>query len=506
MKIPSIYLYVLLLPVLLLSVNLQARESEMQRELLIKYLHFYYIESPNKPNSPYKLNNAMIAQKNTCTQCGNFWKNPNTKQARDLLQALFSDTNQGGDLKLQRIAYHILKPNSTTDPKFIQIWIYDDVKEPLNQRALAVYQPCESEKGRVWPCAAGLKEAGFEKYGGFMHLGASHMRRIGAGKTKAAFLHELSHAQDHIVAETDASHFAQAHASHLDEPNLWLLNETGQQPKHTVIEAAPSWTLAYREALANTFDLVYNPDQAKRIFQWYVDNAMLLVDAVYNEETPDISEEEWLYHRISKDLANTGTPLSAKEYDPVIARYYKGYRMNDLPPAHIIRNEMIMALMFYGYINYVGLDEFNLSLLETNNRITQDKKREEDNPLRLLNNEDRRDPFRLLFYRLNISARPDIPLATLPTSSGRGSKSHLLLIAYIDYFTRYQIQSKEEFAKVFSVTHGKVTGNFHDLFSIYVDLYWAQSKDKVRKTVTLEDTTFEDLELIAKALDMPVPE
>src|SRR5690606_26979970 len=142
----------------------------------------------------------------------------------------------------------------------------------------------------------------------------------------------------------------------------------------------------------------------------------------------------------------------------------------------------------YGYINYVGLDKFKVSLVETSSQINKNKKTDNNDLFSLLSKDDEKDPFRVLFHHLNISARPgNMPLAALSTSSGQGPKPHLLLIAYIDYFTRYRIQSKQEFAKVFGVTHGKVTGTFHDLFNTYIDLYWAQAKDKVRSSVTLFD-------------------
>src|SRR5690606_21997871 len=124
------------------------------------------------------------------------------------------------------------------------------------------------------PCGAGLKASDFEEYGGFMHLGTLHLHNLGFERTKMLFLHEFVHSQDHIVA--------QAHASHLYEPTLWLQDEAGKQYDYPVIEAASSWALAYREGVANTFDLLYDPDQAERVFQWYIGDNILLVEALYD--------------------------------------------------------------------------------------------------------------------------------------------------------------------------------------------------------------------------------
>lgn len=467
---------------LLLWGNLHAQEYETNRSFLADHLRFYYLPSPNDIGSGYLLDNAKIAKSDICPDCDDFWTSSHTQNAKNLVRALLRSSENGGDMKLQQYARKILE--ASTEPAPVQIWIYDDAEEPLTELAYELYDPCVDDKGYVWPCAAGNEPAAWEKYSGFMHLGTFHLQEIGIEKSKSLFLHQLAHSQDHIAS--------QAHISHLEEPELWLQDEAGKEYKYPSLEVAPSWPLAYREGLANTFDFLYNPEQARRIFNWYDKNNILLVDAVYNKKNAEMPEDEWLYHRICKAFTYQGEKPSSVEYGPTIVKYYREYYIQYLPAAFIIRNEMIMALMFSGYIKYVGLDKFETSWIETNFRIE---------------NGEKSDPFTELFYQLLVST-PDNGknIFDLSLSSTQGPKSHLLLMAYVDYFTRYSIQTKAEFAKLFGIAYKKdpTEDTKANVFNTIIDLYWLQARDDIQYIMNLEETNFEDLESIALTLDIPI--
>jgi hypothetical protein len=455
----------LLLPVLLLNIHYGYAQEEDPRPYLIEKLRFYYVEAPNDSSQkPFLLDNEKIAANDTSGHYGEFWTSLNTEIARALVRGLLGTPENGGDLALQRYAKEICQ----IQDKPVEVWLYIDA-DSLNAFAMDTYHPCLDSEGYVWPCASSFKKGSekFEEWAGYMHLGTINMNTHRDEWTKAAFLHELMHTQDHSNVG--------AHIFHSYEAGKWF--DYGSDGTHYMAEAVPSLISAYQEGIANTVGMLYDEKEARQIFTWFANNDYLLVETTYDSTAAvDLPARAWLYHRIRQAINDDGDDLSGEDRDSVIVANYRGYRIRELPPKFIIHNEMIIALIFSKYVQHVNLDTFIEAVIATN--FTDPSM----------------SPLAQMFKSLCEAGLPAgetvLTARKLPVAT---PKPYLLPLAYADYLTGYTAMNKQEFSEIFE----------EELPQPWIDLYWDTEMQHVREVVPLDDrTSYEDLNSIARTLDI----
>ena len=458
-------IYVLMLPVLWLGIHYGYAQEEDPRPYLMEKLRFYYVEAPNDSSqTPFLLDNKKIAANDTSGYYGEFWTSLNMESARALVRGLLGTPENEGDLALQGYAKKICQ----IQDKPVEVWLYNDV-DSLNAFAMDTYNPCTDNEGYVWPCASSFKEGNekFEEWAGYMHLGAINMNTYGAEWTKATFLHELMHTQDHSDIR--------AHIFHSYEAGKWY--HYGSDENHYFAEAVPSLTSAYQEGIANTISMLYNEKEARQTFTWFANNDYLLVETTYDSTAAiEVPARAWLYHRIRQATNDDGDDLSGEDQDSVVIANYRGYRIRELPPKFIIHNEMIIALIFFKYVEHSNLETFIDAVIATN--FTDPSM----------------SPLAQTFKSLCEAGLPEgetvLTVRKLPVDT---PKPYLLPLAYADYLTGYTAMNKQEFSEIFE----------EELPQPWIDLYWDTAKQDVRTVVPLDDrTSYEDLGAIARTLDI----
>lgn len=459
-----VYKYFWILSVLLLNLPLHAQDEDT-RQYLIKNLSFFYVETPNDTlKSYYILDNEEIAKEDTATICGKFWKDLNMENAKALVRGLLGTPENGGDLTLQ----HYAKKVCQIQDKPVQIWLYNDA-DSLNKFAMQAYNPCIDSEGYIWPCANSYEEDDkeFDNWAGYMHLGSINMNYFGPAWTKETFLHELMHTQDHSNIK--------AHIFRSYMTDKWF--HYGSDEDHYVAEAVPSLTSAYKEGIANTISMLYDEKEAQQTFKWFANNDYLLVETTYDSTAAtEIPAKAWLYHRIRQTMSDDGDALSGKELSHDKIANYKGYKIQDLLPKFIIHNENIIALIFSRYVKYVNLDSFLDAVFDVNLA------------------DPSVSPLSQIFKTLCEAGLPeDQTVYTVRKLPSDTPKPYLLPLAYADYLTGYTALDKQEFSEIFE----------EELPQPWIDLYWETAMEDLRYIIPLDkETTFDDLESVARALDI----
>ena len=449
------YHIILILSLLLIS-NCLIAQNASQRFLMDK-LRIYYVGRPNASTGSWELlDNQQIFSGN---ENGAFWSNSSMLNAQELVRALLKDTRNGGDQGLQFYTVSIARILN----KKLKIWLYDDTASPLNANADNNFGPCKDSNSYVWPCAWSYKsdESESRHWAGYMHMGAKNMNHYGSAWTKATFLHELVHTQDQSENR--------AHIFYSYTADDWF--HYGVDGTHYYTEAVPSIVSAYKEGIANTISFLYDGAEANRYYNWFASNGSLMVETTNNPAATDIPPAAWLYTRIQ----NAGHGNGAA--DPNHPGYRK-YRIRDLSPEFIVHNEVVQALIFSKYVEYVNLNRFINAVKQANRHLSQTTA----------------PTVAVIFRELcDAGLENGETYESVSNQSHDRPKRYLLPVAYADYFTAYSANAKEDFMAMFE--HGET-------IRPWVNLYWDYYRDNVRNAVPANNYQPEDLTNIAISLDI----
>ena len=462
------------------------------RAYLKDKLRFYYVSDPNNTSlTPPLLDNAKIA---VGTEIGTFWSSNVMDEAQALVRALLCPRENGGDETLQDYAAGIVK----IIDKPVRVYLYNDVGISVSAKAEKDWKLCSDRLAvaHVWPCASNqsiadewarqiaeclgdpLPDRQDNKWAGSIHMGAFHMNAYGTQWAKSTFIHEIVHTQD----RSD-------NRAHL----FWVKGTQfryGNDQSHYLREAVPNLAMTYKEGIANTYTLLYDYKAGSERFDWFANHDTMLVEvnpyptgsgsgAVHpclSATTP--SPDAWLYTQ----LQNAGVQQigSLKTYftnasGVADSTIYGKFRVRDLPARFIVHNEFIIALIFAGYVDHVGISVYANALREANDRLF------------LVSASGIATLFEVL-------CKASLPMgetySSLEVSSNALPKYYLLPLAYADYFTQYKTTTKSEFKELFEGM----------LPSQLVDLYWDGERMNVRSSVPFTNPKYEDLTDIAIAL------
>ncbi|MEO0330105.1 MAG: hypothetical protein AAF223_00240, partial [Bacteroidota bacterium] len=124
------------LGLLLLFLYQPAAQAQNNRQNLIREsLTIVYMPDPNDDESVYRIAAEDIFSGEATAD---LWSNSDLKPAQDLLTGLFSDRDQGGDARLQRVTYRILQM-AVAEDMHTNIIIVDDSQGPVAQEISDVY-------------------------------------------------------------------------------------------------------------------------------------------------------------------------------------------------------------------------------------------------------------------------------------------------------------------------------------------------------------------------------
>ena len=463
--------YYFLKKLLLLLISLNAFSNLYAlpfHEILAEKLRFYYVPQPNSASiNPIVLDNAAIQSGN---ETGSFWANKSMKTVQEFVRSLLKDSEQGGDVELQYYASEIIQLLN----KPVQVWLYNDFNARLNMIAISKYNPCLDNQDRVWPCAANTPDN--EYWAGFMHLGAVNTTHYGLKWTKSTFLHELVHTQDQSDSR---GHIFYVHGKD------WSY---GADEDHYITEAIPNMALVYMEGIANTVSYIYDEVEAQRGFDWFSNNDRLIVETGVPvlPQTDRYWNPIFLYDKIKAEMG------PGEQFTDASLAGYRGYKIRELSPYFIIHNEQILALIFSQYVRHIGFPNFLDALKKSNNEL-----------LRVC-----ASGVAILFARLCEEGLPttenwNLEDFKIENVYGIQRDTHLLPLAYADYFTAYKSgEDKEAFSGIFE---GLLPSN-------WIDKYWdSHARRAVRSAVPIgsgKALNINDLTNIAIALgiDMSIGE
>jgi hypothetical protein len=458
-----------------------AAADEADRTYLRGKLVFYYVDRPNVITQfPEVLDNAAIARG---TETGTFWSSTQVPGLQKLVRSLVKAPGQGGDEYLQTLTAWIIKILD----KPVMLTLLNDA-DTLSSNAFSRWDACDDGRKHAWPCASNMASmddwrtqcaqkngetapARRDTWAGEMALGQAVFTSGAGGNPIATFVHELVHTQDR---------------SDRQDVRFWLSSRWynyGSDGKHYDVEAVPNLRASYQEGIANTMALFVDSHTRQRMFQWYADDDVVMVEraltpqGVYLNDHPCASlftfpsQDIWLYDQLraagAAEIHPTPNPYPAYAY----------YKIRDIPPRFIVHNEYIISLTFSEYAWHLGLGKF-LKALKTNDRL-------------LFRTPE--SPIAKLYETLCTMGLEGRPLASVLNVNEAGPKPYLIPLAYADYFTSYQSRSKSDYAAIFE----------NKLPHEWVDMYWDGYKDAVRSAAVIDAThkpKFDDLTDIAMAL------
>lgn len=409
------------------------------RPLIRDKLEIYFIANGNLPktvaNNVIKLNNIEIYS-NKFT--GAFWTNRALAGSHAMVKALLCDKSNGGDSSLQVWSRRLLSITNKT----VKMYLIDDFTNPITDwvKAWKEYQACKGTNG-CWPCALGYAanpSTSDLSGAGQLTMGNNYFSNYNEGGSigintfkKGVFLHELTHTQDNSYS--NAYFFSEGGKNY----------NYGTDGSHYYEEVVPNLAAGFKESLATLPQMGYDRSNSSMYFRamktFATDGGLLVEAAPSGIKTSDIT------------FANELLALKLPKKDVTLKgfKYYQ-YSYKDIPITYIIRNELIMGLIFYNCRLYLGATDFWKAFGESNTALDRVSSW----------------PVDVTFSELCKVSLPDGMEPTVEglSVSNPGGYSYFLPLALCDFFTSFRAKDENEFNSIFENS---------GYLEPYVSAYWA---------------------------------
>lgn len=441
--------------------------TEDDRNILRDRLAFWYVADGTTTPRPAAevLDNTAVAQGN---ESGDFWSNSGIPGLHGLVRSLLRAPDNGGDQQLQHFVRQTI--DITPGNGRVRIVMFDDVAQPMTPAATVRlnWGGCPQPNGYMWPCATHYDPS--NAHTGAMWLGAHYFATTNQAKL-GTFLHELVHTQD----RTDG------------RPHLFTVGNTnyryGADGRHYGVELVPNRAMTYKEGIANAIRLMYDGAAARRYIDLVANDDFLWVEKAAPPAGSGIHPDAWLHAQLTAaGVSPDPVPeaLRNRLRDDLVNNY-DAYRIHNLPPRFVVHNEYILALIISTYTEYVDPARFFNGLRSTNSALF----------------EASGSGLAVLFETLcNAGLPAGTTLADVSRTSYAEQQSHMLPLAYADYFTGFRTGSKTEFASLFE----------NLLPQGWINLYWDIHRPTARAAVTAPSAAHaasrEDLTSLAMALGL----
>jgi hypothetical protein len=437
------------------------------RQVLRERLEFWYVaDGTTTPRpAPEVLDNEGVSQG---TESGAFWSNSGIGGLHGLVRSLLRAPGSGGDEQLQHYVRRTI--DITPGSGKVRIVMFDDVSQPMTPAATvrANWGGCPQPNGTMWPCATHYDPG--NAHTGAMWLGAQYFATTNRSKL-GTFLHELIHTQD----RTDG------------RPHLFTVGSTnyryGADGSHYGVELIPNRAMTYKEGIANAIRLMYDQAASGRYMDLVANNDFLWVERAAPPAGSGIHPDAWLHAQLTAAGISPDTvPESLRSrLRADLVNNYDAYRIHNLPPRFVVHNEYILALIISTYTEYVDAVRFFNGLRSTNDALFMASG----------------SGLAVLFETLCTAGLPDgTTLTDVSRASYAGQQSHMLPLAYADYFTGFRTSSKAEFQTLFE----------NLLPQGWIDLYWDIHRPTARAAVTAPSASHaasrNDLTSLAMALGL----
>lgn len=445
----------------------EARPSDENRQVLRDRLEFWYVANglTTPRPAPEVLDNTAIA---AGTETGAFWNNGRIGGLHRLVRSLLRGPGDGGDELLQHFVRQTI--GITPGSGRVRVVMFDDVTQAMLPRASvrSNWGGCPQPNGSMWPCATHYGPSNTPV--GAMWLGAQYFATTNRSKL-STFIHELMHTQD----GTDG------------RPHLFTVGNRnyryGADGTHYGVELVPNRAMTYKEGIANAIRLMYDGSASLRYFNLVANNDFLWVEKAEPPAGSGIHPDAWLHRQLTAaGVAPDTVPAELRNrLRSDLVNNYDAYRIHNLPPRFVLHNEYILALIISEYTRYVDPVRFFNGIRETNDALFRASG----------------SGLAVLFDVLCHAGLPEgTTLADVSRASYAGQQSHMLPLAYADYFTGFRSGSKSEFSELFE----------NLLPQGWIDLYWDIHRDTARATVQAPSATYaardDDLTSLAMALGL----
>ena len=427
----------------------ESTEPSKRLKFIHEKLGFIYVSEPHEgvEGSTWWLDNSSVYSGNySKKEAGNLWVNPNMKSAQQLLKKLLRDPKDGGNARLQRVVYRILRMGSKEDRYGISL--IDDSDNSLSKFVEDVFEPCLDTQGKVWPCTMREDATSHNIY--HLSMGAYNMSYYGYDWTEAQFVHALMHAQEHP-----------AMGAHLWYP----YTKEGQyatKGDHYMLEAVTIVEEAYWESIANMAAYLVDAGLLRRTFVWFKNNNTLLVQAQRAESDLSTASSSWYGYR-----------SLGEEYEEVEGKpNFRKYSIRSIKPELTLKNETIMGMLLAQYAKYNG---FSKTFSIIHGETSRAAKYEGFYSSILIDELCKRN------FKLQQKKGKNIYL------------TYMLPLAYADYFTGFKTETQEAFAELFD---NKVSPHA-------IAEYWIMAREQVRSRVSNspEQMSLKDFGTLAKLLE-----
>jgi hypothetical protein len=423
-----------------------AVQAQTDREFIRDHLRIHFVVNGNLPYTAANvsvLNNAEIF---THQFNGSFWTNTAASGSQRLVKSLLCDASNGGDTYLQAWTKRLLSITRKT----VFVFIIDDRTNPITNwnNARAAYGACQGNPGQCWPCAIGYAAnpgidvsapaisnvAGQLAMGNFYFSQASDGGSAGLNQfKKGVFLHELMHTQDNTHARDHLFWLGDRHYNY------------GKDGTHYYAEVLPNLAAGFKEALANFPQMLFHNTGAHSPYLWayrtFETNGGLDIEAppvTGAGSTGDIG--------FANELIRLRIPHTRVFYDGTA--YYR-FNYRDLPIKYVIRNEMIMSMVFYHCRQQMGAATFWRAMLSSNAQLFRVSSW----------------PVDITFLELCRAAKP-AGMAETEVGLGvsrQGGNPYFFPLALCDFFTDYRATSAADFGTIFENPR---------LLQPYINAYW----------------------------------
>jgi hypothetical protein len=409
--------------------------AQSERAYIRDHLRIHYVVNGNLPNTAGNvtvLNNSEIYAHQFN---GTFWTTPALAGSQGMVKALLCEASNGGDKSLQIWANRLLSVTGKT----VFVYIIDDLTNPITDWDYSTgvirrtYGACQGANG-CWPCAMGyasdpnrdIDMPELRNVAGQLAMGNYYFSRAEDGGSvglntfkKGVFLHELTHTQDNANSR-----------SHI----FWLADgyyNYGRDGTHYYAEVLPNLAAGFKEALANFSQMGYNRYGAYSpytfAYRTFETNGGLDIEApptTGQGSTGDIG--------FANELLRLRIPYQKVKYGTVL--YYR-FKYRDLPIKYVIRNEMIMGMIFYNCRYHMGAQTFWRAIMSSNSQL-----------------------FRVSSWPVDITflelCRAAVPPGVPETETGlgvsrSGGNPYLFPLALCDFFTDFRATSAADFGTIF---------------------------------------------------------
>lgn len=416
--------------------------SQEARAFISDRLRIFYVINGNLPastaNNVIQLNNQEIYNHQFN---GNFWTNSALAGSQAMAKALLCEKSNGGDFYLQVWASRLLSISG----KIVYVYLIDDSSNPITNwnNAWTHYGACQGPNG-CWPCAIGYAAnpsssdaqlalaAGQLAMGNFYFTKADDGGSVGINEfKKGVFLHELTHTQDNSNARD----------------HLFLIGSKyynyGSDGTHYYAEVLPNLASGFKESLANFPQMGYNrygkhSPYVVSFSSFASDGGLLVEAAPVGITSGDVAfANELIALKIpKKDVTMNGNKYFQFDY-------------KNLPVKYIIRNEMVMGMIFYNCRFYMKADVFWTAINSSNHQFYRASSW----------------PVDITFLELCRAAKPSEMAETaigLGVSRSEGNP-YFFPLALCDFFTSFRAKDEAEFGTIFENT---------SLLKPYIDAYW----------------------------------